>query len=120
VVNNEPIRRQYRQELDRARADLRKLESELERFKGTDSNSFKSWLHATFPVRLSRMRELHEEGARLTNRLNLMRQFQQDGSRLPARLTAGLSESSRGKIPCPTFRRWESKHRGAAEQINLF
>jgi Plasmid pRiA4b ORF-3-like protein len=103
VVDNEPICRYYRQKLDRARADLRKLESELERFKGTDTNSFKSWLHATFPVRLSRIRELHEEGARLINRLNLMRLFQQHGVKTPGQAYRRAVRVEAGEDPMPDF-----------------
>lgn len=103
VIDNEPIRRQYRQELDRARADLRKLESELERFKGTDTNSFKSWLHATFPVRLSRIRELHEEGARLVNRLNLVRLFQRHGVKTPGQAYRRAVRVEAGEDPMPDF-----------------
>jgi hypothetical protein len=103
VVDNEPIRRQYRQQLDRARVDLRKLESELERFKGIDTNSFKSWLHATFPVRLSRIRELHEEGARLINRLNLMRLFQQHGVKAPGQAYRRAVRVESGEDTMPDF-----------------
>jgi hypothetical protein len=103
VIDNEPIRRYYRQKLDRVRADLRKLESELERFKGTDTNSFKGWLHATFPVRLSRIRELHEEGARLINRLNLMRLFQQHGVKTPGQAYRRAVRVEAGEDPMPDF-----------------
>jgi hypothetical protein len=103
VIDSEPIRRQYRQKLDRARADLRKLESELERFKSIDTNSFKSWLHATFPARLSRMRELHEEGARLINRLNLMRLFQEHGVKTPGQAYRRAVRVESGEDPMPDF-----------------
>jgi hypothetical protein len=103
VIDNEPIRRQYRQELDQARTGLRKLESELERFKGIDTNSFKSWLHVTFPVRLSRMRELHEEGARLINRLNLMHLFQQHGAKTPGQAYRRAVRVESGEDPMPDF-----------------
>jgi Plasmid pRiA4b ORF-3-like protein len=103
VIDNEPVRRYYRQKLDRVRADLRKLESELERFKGTDTNSFKGWLHATFPVRLSRIRELHEEGARLINRLNLMRLFQQHGVKTPGQAYRRAVRVEAGEDPMPDF-----------------
>jgi Plasmid pRiA4b ORF-3-like protein len=103
VIDNEPIRRRYRQALDRARIDLRKLESELERFKGIDTNSFKSWLHATFPVRLSRIRELHEEGARLMNRLNLMRLFQEHGVKAPGHAYRRAVRVESGEDPMPDF-----------------
>jgi hypothetical protein len=103
LVDNEPIRWQYRQQLDRARAELRQLESELERFKGVDSNSFKSWLHSTFPVRLTRLRELHEEGARLINRLNLMRQFQEHGIKAPGHAYCRAVRVESGEDPMPDF-----------------
>src|SRR5260370_12801855 len=103
VIDNEPIRRRYRQALDRARADLRQLESELERFKGIDTNSFKSWLHAAFPVRLSRIRELHEEGARLINPLNLMPLFQTSGFKAPGQAYRRAVRVESGEDPMPDF-----------------
>jgi hypothetical protein len=103
VIDNEPFRQRYRDELDRARAELRNVESELDRFKGIDTSAFKSWLHATFPVRLSRIRELHEEGAQLVSRLNLMRQFQQHGVKAPGQAYRRAVRVESGEEPMPDF-----------------
>jgi pRiA4b ORF-3-like protein len=103
LVDNEPIRQQYREKLNRARAELGKLESELERFNGADAKAFKSWLHATFPVRLSRIRELQEEGARLVNRLNLVRQFQRHGVKTPGQAYRKAVRVETGEDPTPDF-----------------
>jgi hypothetical protein len=103
VIDNEPIRCRYRQELDEAHADLHKLESEVERFKGSDTNAFKSWLHATFPVRLSRIRELHEEAGRLVNRLNLMHEFQKHGIKAPGAAYRRAVRVEAGEEPMPDF-----------------
>jgi Plasmid pRiA4b ORF-3-like protein len=113
VIDNEPIRRRYRQELDQARAELHKLESELERFKGDDTNAFKGWLYTTFPLRLSRMRELHEETARLVGRLNLMREFQNHGVKAPGAAYHRAVRVETGEDPMPDFPPPRMAHRNS-------
>jgi hypothetical protein len=103
VIENAPIRRRYRQELDQARAKRHQLELELERFKGGDTNAFKSWLHASFPVQLSRIRELHEEASRLVNRLNLMREFLKHGVKAPGAAYQRAIRVETGDDPMPDF-----------------
>ncbi len=103
LVDNEPIIRAYQRDLDRVRAELGKIESELERFKGIDSKNFKQWLYTTFPVQLSRLRELQEESARLISRLNLMRQFQAYGVKEFGRAYARALRVETGEDPMPDF-----------------
>jgi Plasmid pRiA4b ORF-3-like protein len=103
LIDNEPIRRRYRKELDRARTQLHKLEAELERFKGDDDTAFKVWLYRTFPVRLSRIRELHEKVAKLASRLNLMREFQNHGVKTPGAAYHRAVRVETGEDPMPDF-----------------
>jgi curved DNA-binding protein CbpA len=103
LIDNEPVRRRYRKELDQARTQLRKLEGELDRFKGDDSAAFKGWLYATFPVRLSRIRELREEAAKLVSRLNLMREFQNHGVEAPGAAYDRAVRVETGEDPMPDF-----------------
>ncbi len=103
LVDNRPILEAYRRDLDRARTELSKIEGELERFKGVDSEHFKRWLHAAFPVELSRVRELQEESARLISRLNLMRQFQAHGVKNSGRAYARAVRVETGDDPMPDF-----------------
>lgn len=103
LVANEPIRRRYWQELNQVRAELGKLEAELDRFKGDDTNAFKRWLHATFPVRLSRVRELHEEMAKLVNRLKLVGAFQRHGVKAPGAAYRQAVRVETGEEPMPDF-----------------
>jgi hypothetical protein len=103
LVDNQPIRQRCWQELNETRAKLRKLETELDRFKGDDTNAFKRWLHATFPVRLSRIRELHEEIARLANRLNLVSAFQKHGVKTPGAAYRRAVRVETGEDPMPDF-----------------
>ncbi len=103
VIDNEPIRRKYRKELDQSRRQLHKLELELERFKGDDTTAFKGWLYTTFPVRLSTIRALHEEMARLVSRLNLMREFQNHGVKAPGAAYHRAMRVETGEDPMPDF-----------------
>jgi hypothetical protein len=103
VVDNEPIRRSYLSELEQSRAKLRKIESELERFKDVDSANFKTWLHRTFPVEMSRIRELHEECARLLSRLSLVEQFQEHGIKSEGKAYGRAIRVESGDDPMPDF-----------------
>ena len=103
VVDNEPIRRSYLDDLERARAELRKIEAELERFKDLDSLSFKTWLHRTFPVEMSRIREIHEECMRLLNRLSLVQQFREHGVKSEGQAYRRAVRVETGEDPMPDF-----------------
>jgi hypothetical protein len=103
IVDNEPIRRSYLNELERSRAEWRKIESELERFKDVDSASFKNWLHRTFPVEMSRIRELHEECTRLLARLSLVEQFQKHGIKSEGQAYGRAFRVESGDDPMPDF-----------------
>jgi hypothetical protein len=103
VVDNEPIRRSYLDDLERARAELRKIESELERFKDVDSLSFKTWLHRTFPVEMSRIREIHEECMRLLSRLSLVQQFREHGVKSEGQAYRRAVRVETGEDPMPDF-----------------
>ncbi len=54
-------------------------------------------------MRLSRIRELHEEGARLINRLNLMRLFQEYGVKAPGQAYRRAVRVESGEDPMPDF-----------------
>jgi hypothetical protein len=110
LIDNEPIRRRYRKELDQARTQLRKLEAELDRFKGDDSAAFKSWFYTAFPVLLTRIRELREETAKLMSRLNLMREFQNHGVKTPGAAYHRALRVETGEDPMPDFPPPRSSH----------
>ena len=103
VVDNEPIRRSYLDDLERARVELRKIESELERFKDLDSLSFKTWLHRTFPVEMSRIRAIHEECMRLLSRLSLVQQFREHGVKSEGQAYRRAVRVETGEDPMPDF-----------------
>jgi hypothetical protein len=103
VVDNEAIRRSYLDDLERARAELRKIESELERFKDVDSVSFKTWLHRTFPVEMTRIREIHQECMRLLNRLSLVQQFKEHGVKSEGQAYRRAVRVENGEDPMPDF-----------------
>jgi hypothetical protein len=116
LIDNQPIRQRYWQELNEARAELHKLQTELDRFKGDDTNAFKRWLHVTFPVRLSRIRELHEEMARLANRLNLVSAFQKHGVKAPGAAYQRAIRVETGEDPMPDFPPPSAHERRALER----
>jgi hypothetical protein len=103
VVDNEAIRQSYLSDLERVRTELRKIESDLERFKDVDSVSFKTWLHRTFPVEMSRIREIHEECMRLLSRLSLVQQFKEHGVKSEGLAYRRAVRVETGEDPMPDF-----------------
>jgi Plasmid pRiA4b ORF-3-like protein len=103
LVDAEPIRSRHRKNLEQARFELQKLEAELERFKGIDSSLFRNWVHNTFPVKMSLLRELHEESARLVSRLHLMHEFQEHGVKSPGDAYRRAVRVEEGTEPMPDF-----------------
>jgi hypothetical protein len=75
LIDGEPVRKAYRQQLNGLREELKEIENELERYNGEDSQAFKQWLHATFGVQLSRIQESQEQVWKLLNRLSMAQQL---------------------------------------------
>lgn len=61
IIDNRPLQREAWAELHAARKRLDKVSGELHRHEEIDVPAYDSWLHRTFPVSVTTLRQLHQE-----------------------------------------------------------
>src|SRR5690606_25967369 len=61
VIDNRPLQHAAWSEFHAARKRSEKAAADLHRHEETDTPAYEAWLHGTFPVLITTLRELHQQ-----------------------------------------------------------
>jgi len=101
VIDNRPLRNAAWAEFHRIRKQSERANADLQRHEQVDQPAFREWMHRTFPVEITRLRNLHEEVEQKAQQVRNVEWLSDITGRSPKQVWRELKKQESASPPIP-------------------